>query len=72
MAHVVLANLDEGESTTTIEMNMRYLRSIKEGEIYTVARIVRKGRHIVTAEADILDGENRLLAKAGASFMILR
>jgi uncharacterized protein (TIGR00369 family) len=71
MAHVVLANLDEGQTTTTIEMNMRYLRSIKEGEIRAVARVIKKGRQIITVTAEIRD-EKSLVVYGGASFMVLQ
>ncbi len=72
MAHVVLANLKEGESTATIEMNMRYLRPIEEGEINAVARIIKKGRQIITVTAEVRDAKNSLLAYAGASFMVIK
>jgi uncharacterized protein (TIGR00369 family) len=72
MAHVVLANLNEGQSTATIEMNLRYLRPIKEGEIRAVAKIIKKGRQIITVTADIRDEENSLLAYAGASFIVVK
>ena len=71
MAHVVLANLDEGQSTATIEMNLRFLRPIKEGEIRAVARIIKRGWRIITIAADIRDEENSLLADAGASFIVV-
>ncbi len=71
MAHVVLANLDEGQSTATIEMNLRFLRQIKEGEIRAVARIIKRGRRIITVAADIRDEENSLLANTGASFIVV-
>ena len=72
MAHVVLANLNEGQTTTTIEMNLRYLRSIKEGEIRAVARVLRKGRRIITVSAEIRDEGEELIAYGGASFMVLQ
>jgi uncharacterized protein (TIGR00369 family) len=71
MAHVVLANLKEDQSTATIEMNIRYLRSIKEGEINAEGRIIKKGRRIITVAAEVRDGKNSLLANAGASFIII-
>jgi uncharacterized protein (TIGR00369 family) len=71
MAHVVLANLNEEQTTATIEMNIRYLRPIKEGEISAIARIIKKGRKIITATAEVQDEEKSLLAYAGASFMII-
>jgi len=71
MAHVVLANLNEDQSTATVEMNIRYLRSIKKGEISAEGRIIKKGRRIITVAAEVRDGKNSLLAHAGASFMII-
>jgi len=71
MAHVVLINLEPGESTATIEMNIRYLRTIEKGELRAVATVVKKGRKILTVAADILDEKDRLLAQAGASFMVV-
>lgn len=71
MAHAVLANLDEGQSTATVEMNMRYLRPVKDGEINAVARITRKGRQIITVAAEVRDGKGSLLATAGASFIVM-
>lgn len=72
MAHVVLANLDEGQTTTTVEMNMRYLRSIKEGEIRAVAKVIKKGRQIISVAAEIRDEQKSLIAYGGASFMVLQ
>jgi len=71
MAHVVLANLSENQSTATIEMNIRYLRSIKEGEIRAEGWIIKKGRRIITVAAEVRDEKNFLLAHAGASFIII-
>jgi uncharacterized protein (TIGR00369 family) len=71
MAHVVLANLNPGESTATIEMNVRYLKSVREGTARAEARVVKRGRQVVTVEAEVKDGEGRLLARAGASFQVL-
>lgn len=71
MAHVVLANLSSGETTATIEMNIRYLKGAVRGDMVAEAVIVKKGRRVVAVRADILDERGRLLAQAGASFMIM-
>ncbi|MBQ4132446.1 MAG: PaaI family thioesterase [Desulfovibrionaceae bacterium] len=70
MAHCVIANLKAGEVTATIEMNIRYLRGIAEGELFAAGRIIRRGRTIITTEAEIKNGEGVLLATAGASFWV--
>ena len=72
MAHLVLANLDEGESTATIEMNMRYLRPVKEGEITATAVMVKAGRMILNVEALVTDEKGAPISKAGASFIIIK
>lgn len=71
MAHVTLANLSPGESTATIEMNLRFLGPIREGVIRAIARVVKKGRKVVTVEAEVRDENDRVLARAGASFIVL-
>ena len=70
MAHCVIAGLEDGQVTATIEMNIRYLRGISEGELVACGRVVRRGRTIITAEAEVKNGEGKLLATAGASFWV--
>jgi len=72
MGHLAAAHLKDGESTATIEMNIRYLKPIREGELRAEATVVRKGRKILTLEARVLDEQGSLLAQAGASFVITK
>jgi uncharacterized protein (TIGR00369 family) len=71
MAHVVLANLGPGERTATIEMNIRYLKECASGDISATASLIKKGRRVMTLQAEITDANNQCLAQAGASFMVL-
>jgi uncharacterized protein (TIGR00369 family) len=71
MAHVVLANLGEGQKTATIEMTVRYFRPVLKDGITAVAQLVNKGRRIISAEAVVTDSKNRQVAKAGGSFFVL-
>ena len=74
MAHAVLSVLREGQKTVTTEMNIRYLRATdphKEGTLTAHARVVKPGRSVVTADAEIHDAQGRLLATAGGSFFVL-
>jgi uncharacterized protein (TIGR00369 family) len=73
MAHAVISMLKPGQSTVTIEMNIRYLRAVKadaQGEIRALASVVKPGRSIMSTEAQVVVSENRLLATAGASFLV--
>jgi uncharacterized protein (TIGR00369 family) len=71
MAHAALANLEPGETTATIEMNIRYLKGCASGEIAAIATLVKKGRRVITLQAEIADKNKQTLAQAGASFMVL-
>jgi uncharacterized protein (TIGR00369 family) len=71
MAHAALANLDPGETTATIEMNIRYLKGCASGEITATAILIKKGRRVITLQADVINEKNQSVAQAGASFMVL-
>ncbi len=70
MAHCVIGGLKPGQTTATIEMNIRYLRGAKDGELVATAKIVRRGRSVVVAEAQVCNGDDTLLVTAGASFWV--
>jgi uncharacterized protein (TIGR00369 family) len=72
MAHVVLANLDPGEHTATIEMSTRYFRPALSRALTATATLVNRGRRVMSAEASVTDEDGRLVAKASASFFRLR
>lgn len=74
MAHAVLSILDADKQTVTTEMNIRYLRATdphKKGTLVATARVVKPGRSIMTADAEIHDAAGRLLATAGGSFFVV-
>ena len=71
MAHAALANLRPGETTATIEMNIRYLKGCASGDLTATATVVKKGRRIIALEAEITSARNQSIAVAGATFMVL-
>ncbi len=71
MAHVVIPNLGMNESTATIEMNIRFLRAVATGMLTAEARLVKKGRTLMTVTADVSDDRGRAVAHAGSSFMVI-
>ncbi len=73
MAHAVLSLLQAGQHTATAEMNIRFLRASDPkagGEIQAVATVVKPGRSLMFAEAEVMDQNGRLLATAGATFWV--
>lgn len=74
MAHAVISLLEDGQRTVTTEMNIRYLRATdaeSPGTLISSATVIKPGRHVMTAEAEIHDSKGRLLAIAGGSFFVM-
>ncbi len=71
MAHLVIANLEPGQKTATVEMAVRYFRPVINTGLAAEAVLVSRGRRILSLEASVTDDQARLVAKAQASFFIL-
>jgi len=67
-----MALLAPGETLTTIEMKINFIRPVSDGEIVADAVILHRGRSTAVGEADVKDAEGRLVARALATYAILR
>lgn len=66
------ASLGEGETFTTLEMKINFLRPVWNARLRGVARIVKGGRTIGLVECDVTDSQERLVARASSTCMTLR
>jgi uncharacterized protein (TIGR00369 family) len=64
--------LEEGESLTTLELKINYLKPVWKGKLTAAARVVKRGKTVGLMECDILDEEGQLVARASSTFMALR
>ena len=64
--------LSEGETTTTIELKINFVRPVFNGKIRALGRVVKHGKTLTLLESDVLDNEGRLVARASATCMTLR
>jgi uncharacterized protein (TIGR00369 family) len=64
--------LEEDESFTTLELKINFLRPVWNTRLRAMGRVVKKGATVGMAECDVLDGEERLVAKATCTCMTLR
>jgi uncharacterized protein (TIGR00369 family) len=71
-AFAIISHLAAGESTTTVDLNIHYLRPILSGRIVASGRVVRAGRRIITAVAEVTDSTDRLCAMASTTYVRLR
>ncbi len=66
------ATLEEGESFTTIELKINFLKPIWNAKLRAVARVLRRGRTIGLVECDVIDERESLVARASSTCMTLR
>ena len=66
------STLGDGESFTTLELKINFLRPFRTGRLTATARMVKAGRTIGLAECDVTDTEGRLIARAMSTCMTLR
>lgn len=74
IALAILAESEENEGTTTVSETTQFIRGVSNGEIFAVAKIIRKGRRIVFAEAEVrkdsVHGE--VLSKTTVSYLMVK
>ena len=66
------ATLDEGESFTTLELKINFLKPVRTGPLIATGRVVKGGRSVGLVECDVLDDKDRLVARASSTCMTLR
>jgi uncharacterized protein (TIGR00369 family) len=60
------------ESFTTVELKINFFRPVWQAQLKAQGTVVRRGHTIGYVECEITDEENRLVAKAASTCMVLR
>jgi uncharacterized protein (TIGR00369 family) len=63
--------LDAGTTSLTSSLSVTFLRPGHPGKVTAMGRVVKRGTRFGYAEADVEDGEGRLLARAAATFTVM-
>lgn len=64
--------LEPGESYTTTDLHVHYVRGVNPGTVVTATgAVVHRGRRLATAEGRVLDEHGRLVAHGTTSCMVL-
>jgi uncharacterized protein (TIGR00369 family) len=66
------ATLGEGESFTTLELKINFLKPVRKARLQAVGRVVKGGRTIGLVECDVTDEDGSLVARATSTCMTLR
>jgi uncharacterized protein (TIGR00369 family) len=65
------SSLEGGLTWATTALNVTFLAPGRGGRVTAHGRVVKAGRRFGYAEADVVDAEDRLLARATATFAIM-
>ena len=66
------STLAPGESFTTIELKINYLRPVREAKLRAEGRVVQRGRTIGYVECEVTDENGKLIAKSNSTCLVLR
>ena len=66
------ATLGEGETLTTLELKINFLKPVWAGKLVAEGRVVKGGRTVGLAECDVRDADGNLVARATSTCMTLR
>jgi len=72
MGMAYAAGLDEGETFTTLELKINFLKPVWRGALTATGRVVAAGRTVGLVECDVRDDAERLVARATSTCMTLR
>ena len=66
------STLEEGESFTTLELKINFLKPVWKGRLRADGRVVRSGKTIGLVECDVTDEAGSLVARSSSTCMTLR
>lgn len=72
MGTAYASTLETGETFTTLELKINFLRPVWRATLRAEGRVVQGGRTVGLVECDILDERERLVARASSTCLTLR
>ena len=72
MGYAYAATLAEGETFTTIELKINFLRAVRKATLTAEARVVKAGGTLGYVECEVKDQTGKMVAKAASTCMKLR
>ena len=66
------AGLGDGETFTTIELKVNYLRPVFRCKLTAEAKVVQRGKSVGLLECDVRDANGKLVARVASTCLTLR
>jgi uncharacterized protein (TIGR00369 family) len=60
---------DEGGALVSVDLRIKYLRPVSDGEIVCESKVLRLGRQIIHAESIVTNSEGKEVARGDATYM---
>ena len=72
MGIAMITTLNKNENFTTINLQINYLRGIKEAELIAEGVVIKRGTNIGYVECNLKDSNDELIAVAQSTCMVIR
>ncbi len=66
------SNLNEGETFTTLEMKINFIKPVWNARLVATGSVIKQGKTIGLVECDVVDEQEQLVAHATCTQMTLR
>jgi uncharacterized protein (TIGR00369 family) len=71
MGIAYVTGLEDGESFTTLELKINFLKPVWNAHLRAEARVVKRGRTVGLVECDVVDETGSLVARASSTCLTL-
>jgi len=72
MGYAFASTLDSGESFTTLELKMNFVRPVFDEKLTARAKVAHRGKIVGLVECDVANEEGKLVARASSTCSVLR
>jgi uncharacterized protein (TIGR00369 family) len=72
MGYAFASTLGQGESFTTLELKINFIRPVFDEKLTAKAKVVQRGKTLGLIECDVLNEEGKMVARASSSCLVLR
>lgn len=72
MGAAFASTLAEGESFTTLELKINFLKTVWNAHLVAAGRVVKRGRMVGLVECDVTDERGDLVARVSSTCLTLR
>ncbi len=71
MGAATMRVLEEGCHCATVEVQTRFIRSATSGTLRGSASVIRRGRHLVHVESEVLNDQSQIVAMGTGTFTVI-